>query len=218
MKIDLLDYIWFMWDHESYVWAPNRWERKRGKYGSFVYGDDKEIKRWIDASETNWTAWQGLQDLLDAFWTDKHPIHIELMLRGKDNIPPALLEWAKDVARGKRKAPKRKRGPDGFENILCDRFIVIYVAGLVNCGGFPATKSIGELCPDEEAYEDEDKSACHMVADSMGMKYKAVCKIWQHPKWKEFKEAIGLYFQTGDEKHYNRAMGLNLFKNDRRPV
>ncbi len=207
--------------NESYVWLDpgENGKFKRGRYDSFVYGDEKEIAKWIKKSETHTAALQSLHALYKAWVDDNHPVQIHLKILRKDNkplldplpVPPALQEWRDGVFNRTRKAPKRKRGPDGFQNVLRDRSIVKVVKALVVYQGIPAT-SVKAVFPG-----DERPSACHVVADTMGMKYKTVRKVWQNRKWDKFKEAFGLYIETGDRKHYNRAMSMNLFiKNDRR--
>ena len=151
---------------------------------------DKEISKWIAASTTDWHAYKGLQRLYKTL--RKH----------NQTIPKELLYWAADAHGGRLKKPKRKRGRDGLQNVLRDRFIVIGVKALEVILGIPVTSIKAK------------RSACHLVAKRMNLSYEAVCTIWRSRKWDELKKAYGLYLQTGNKKLLSpgmSVMGLNIF-------
>ena len=186
-------HVWLVPDKQDYMFlflALNRnFLQEPEAIISFVwfYSDDEELSKWIAASTTHWTAWEGLKCLFNA-------------LRARNEIPGALREWADDALGGKRQQPKRKRGGDGLRNVLRDRFIVIGVMGLESLLGIPATYN-----------KSEQRSACYLVADAMFMDYEAVRKVWQSSKWDKLKEAYGLFLRTGDKKLLYHAMSLDIF-------
>ena len=80
----------------------------------------------------------------------------------------ALTEWAWDVAAGIRKKPQT-RGQDKYALAIRDAVIASTVNGIRNLGARPATSNIHP-----------GRSACHVVANRIGLSYAAVRTIWQN--------------------------------------
>lgn len=113
---------------------------------------DQELLEWIAESQVDWSAWRGVQRLL------------EILLRDHQPIPSALLAWALDAAAGTRNPPSRRRGRDGTQDSFRNLHIVTAVMAMKNCG-FPATSNTG-------------KSACNIVARHANLSYETVRTIW----------------------------------------
>ena len=133
---DILAYSWFYGEAKE----GSDWTR------------DQELLEWIAKSQVDWSAWRGVQRLL------------EMLRRNHQPIPFALLVWVLDVADGTRKPPPRKKGRDGTQNSFRNFHIVTAVMAMKTCG-FPATSNTGE-------------SACHVVARHANLSYEAVRTIW----------------------------------------
>ncbi len=131
---------------------------------------DKELAYWIDRSERDADAWMCVQRFL-CFLRDDN-----------SHIPSVLDEWAKDVACGKRKEPRRRRGDRrGSPNVQRDWALNMAIAKLVS-EGFPATQT--------EATAAEPESACHIVARARGMKYETVASVWKARRRRLLREQL----------------------------
>ena len=117
---------------------------------------DQELLEWIADSQVNWSAWRGVQRLLEILRRDHQP------------IPSALRDWALDAADGTRKPPSRKRGRDGTQDFFRNFHIVTAVMAMKTCGS-PATSNKGG-------------SACHVVARHANLSYETVRTIWRKHK------------------------------------
>ena len=127
-----------------------------GFYGEAKDGSDwtrdRELSEWIAESQVDWSAWRGVERLLEVLLRDGRP------------IPVVLVTWALEVAARIRRPLVRKKGRDGTQNILRDRNIAMAVNVMRNLG-YPATSNTGQ-------------SACHTVAKHANLSYEAVRKIW----------------------------------------
>ena len=79
----------------------------------------------------------------------------------------ALTEWALDAHAGILKKPQT-RGRDKYALAIRDAVIASTVNGIRNLGARPATSRL------------PDRSACHAVANRIGLSYDAVRTIWQN--------------------------------------
>ena len=101
---------------------------------------DKLLAFWIERSETDDWTFEQLRELLGA------------MMNAGESVPPALDQWAREVAARRRKRPTRT-GPKG------DRTRDFRIAGMVHAlssamSGRAAKRLIGEsLHMSEEAVE-----------------------------------------------------------------
>ena len=83
---------------------------------------DQELARWIAVSDRDPVAWEGCRRLLDRTGSPERP------------IPPALLLWGIDVARRRRRQPKRPHGQHATDNRWRDPRIALAVLACRNTG------------------------------------------------------------------------------------
>lgn len=88
-----------------------------------------------------------------------------------------LEVWALEVAAGRRPRPPRRKGPDPRVKPFRHCVIAFTVDRIQRLPHRSATsnKPINSDDP-------KDQSACHMVAERLGMHYESVKRIWQ--QWK----------------------------------
>ena len=111
---------------------------------------------WIDWSETELFSWMVCQELSFRFY------------KSDGIVPPPLLDWVCEVAVGLRRKPKRQgRPPDNWAR---DITIAQLVSVIVSFGYRRATSS------------NEGGSACHLVADRLGLEYVSIRKIWKRER------------------------------------
>ena len=128
------------------------------------YLSDSKLPALIEASENSPLMWWALQYCLRD-------------LRTRDNlVPPPLLEWALEVANGKRTEPGGRRGrPTEFKEIR-NRWVVRVLKDLKSCGLPPRR--------DGRVYPEKEDSGCDVVAEALKNFGKApgrygIEKIWQ---------------------------------------
>lgn len=125
-----------------------------------AFGEEFIVPDLISSSqETRW-AWDGLNLIAQ-----------DLLREGKP-LPPALAEWVADVLADQlvKKELKRRPRPGKGDQRLHNRDEILRIAiGHLRClFALRATRSDGA----------PPVSACDIVAAVMGMRYKAVEKIW----------------------------------------
>ena len=114
----------------------------------------------VEESRSSPLAFRALQRVVDGIRETDEP------------MPPALSEWALDVATGARECPKAGPGRSPYTNQVRDAVIVRTIGALVHAG-LTATRN--------EASEPE--SACDAVTRALQshgeeLGYAAVAKIW----------------------------------------
>ena len=114
-----------------------------------------EWQDWVDLSHECPLAWRVCVALVETL-----RVEAPLLL-----FFSPLRDWALDVAQGIRVEPRRP-GRDPFANWIRNLVIVHFVAALRDLGSRPATSNI------------PGKSACHLVADRLGLSYQAVRNVW----------------------------------------
>ena len=130
---------------------------------------DRELSEWIAESQIDWSAWRGVERLLEVLLSNGRP------------IPVVLVTWALEVAARIRRPPVRKRGRDGTQNVLRDRNITMAVNVMRNLG-YPATSNTGQ-------------SACRVVAKYANLSYEAVRTIWLSHKHMTVADYLDLVLQ-----------------------
>lgn len=173
----------FVLSSEAYEWL-DKWLKHEAStddvlawswlYGKAHEGSDwtreEELSKWIDESQVDWSAWRGVQRLLEVLRKSRKP------------IPSALESWALEVADGTRKPPPRKKGRDGTQNLVRNFHIVTAVMALKNCG-IPATSNTGQ-------------SACDIVAEYVNLSYEAVRTVWLKHKATAVVDGLNLDWLT----------------------
>ncbi|MDE2678193.1 MAG: hypothetical protein F4107_09550 [Gemmatimonadetes bacterium] len=109
---------------------------------------------WVIRSEDSPVAWKVCVVLVKR-------LRAESLAR---LVLSPLLNWALDVAVGIRSEP-RKRGRDPYANDFRNLVITVFVAEVRDVGLRPATSNAQE-------------SACHLVAERLGLSYENVRGIW----------------------------------------
>ena len=123
----------------------------------------------INASKKDRLVWKILTLLLRKLRLQQVPIDLsnEQECEQWKAARRALNAWAVDAHVGILKEP-RPRGRDKRWNGLRDAGIAVAVDGIRNLGARPATSKL------------PGRSACHAVANRIGLSYEAVCTIWQN--------------------------------------
>jgi len=85
-------------------------------------------------------------------------------------VPPPLNDWWLDATTGVRQRPK-KGGKVSYRNHMRDLSIVTAVNGIRDVTDFPFEF--------DERKSGEPRSACHVVAEKLGMRYATVRTIWR---------------------------------------
>ena len=116
-----------------------------------------------EESKTGWLEWRVMKAAI-AHLREQEPDAM------RDAVGSPLLAWALDVAEGKRTPPKRPRGRDPLDNVVRDVVIADMVSRIHKLGHRALTG----------AAKDYDGSACHLVAERLGMSYEAIRRIWQN--------------------------------------
>ena len=120
----------------------------------------------IEASRQDLLAWKTVHTLLKRF---RNPRPGSLIVSRDDETSrrgaAALIAWGLDVATGDRTEPPD--GSDSRKRALRNGAITATVNGI---------RDLGEL-PYESA---ERRSACHAIADRLGMSYTTVRTIWRN--------------------------------------
>ena len=131
---------------------------------------ERHPEKWgtyIVASQVDRLAWQILKVLLRRLRKRKPgslaiPVEHETVWRNAWN---RLNGWALDVATDVRVEPK-PAGRDSRKQALRNATIVCVVNGIRDLGELPYAS-------------DERRSACHAVAERLGMKYYTIRSIWR---------------------------------------
>ena len=138
------------------------------KFGSYEFMVDcladscerqpETLAAYIVVSEHDRLTWDALHALVPRLRAD-----------GKD-VPPALRDWCMDVATGVSKRPKQG-GKVKWRNRARDISIVAAVNGIRDVTDLPFEF--------DEPKSREPRSACHVVAERLDMKYPTVRTIWR---------------------------------------
>ncbi len=116
----------------------------------------------VHLSDREPLAWKALQAAV-----------AELRKQGPDAIQAAvggpLMDWALDVAEGKRKRPRGPQGRHPMENLARDMVIAATIAAIRDLGHRPVMGASREY----------DGSACHLVAARRKLSYERVRDIWE---------------------------------------
>ena len=127
------------------------------------------VTAYINVSTKDRLVWKVLTLLLRKLRLQQVPIDFsnEQECEQWEAARRALNAWAVDAHVGILKEP-RPRGRDKRWNGLRDAGIAVVVNEVKNLGARPATSRL------------PDRSACHAVANRIGLSYEAVCTIWQN--------------------------------------
>ena len=127
------------------------------------------VMAYINVSKKDRLVWQVLTLLLRQLRLQQVPIDFsnEQECEQWEAARRALNAWAVDAHVGILKEP-RPRGRDKRWNGLRDAGIAVAVNEIKNLGARPATSNR------------PGRSACHAVANRIGLSYEAVCTIWQN--------------------------------------
>lgn len=105
------------------------------------------------------------------------------------SIDRPLLDWALDIAQGKREQPQR-RGRQAITNFGRNGMIVLTVDTIRSMGHRPATSNKPE----------PESSACGLVAKRLNLSYEAVRTIWQDERHRTVARPVVhvvLHWQAG---------------------
>ena len=119
--------------------------------------DTKMLAAYIIVSEKDRLAWDALHVLVPRLRT------------GGKVVPPLLVEWWLDVTTGILKKPK-KGGKPVQRNSNEQATIAAAVNGIREVSGIPYYS--------DERNDAEPHTACHVVAERLGMPYTTVRSIW----------------------------------------
>ena len=142
----------------------NREEAAKRIARRFARLEPKTWKAWIAQSERDPVAWRVCQHLVGELLQDAP--------RDTDPAPPPvladspLMHWALRVAQGLLTEPKPP-GRDPIKNFFRNYVVASTVQGICDIGIRPATSN------------KPGWSACHLVADRLGLSYEAVRTIWR---------------------------------------
>ena len=103
-------------------------------------------------------------------WDVLHALVLKLQAEGKE-MPPELTRWWMDVTTGDRDKPKQG-GKVKHRNLMRDVTIVAAVNGIRNVTDLPYEF--------DERKSGEPRSACHVVAEKLGMRYATIRTIWRN--------------------------------------
>ena len=129
------------------------------------YLSQSKLSELIEESKYSSLNWWALQHYLRDLREREVP------------VPPALLQWALDVAEGKRSEPSSRRGPRPEYAKIRNRQCVRVLKALKSCG-LPLRR-------DGRTEQEKRKgSGCDAVAEALGCfgwvrGYDAIVKIWQ---------------------------------------
>ena len=123
----------------------------------------------IELSEEDLFIWEMLQAVLAHQRRHRSP----------ESIDGPLLDWALDIAQGKR-APPRRPGRQLMANAGRNGMIAGTVDKIRRMGNRPATSN----------KQERESSACHLVADRVHLSYEAVRSIWQDELSRTLGEAM----------------------------
>ena len=119
----------------------------------------EKLAAYIEASERGRLHWDVLHALVQR-----------LQAKEKD-VPPSLTKWWLDATTGNRNKPKQG-GRTRHRNAMRDAMIVAAVNGIRNVTDLPYEF--------DERKSGEPRSACHVVAERLGMRYATVRTIWRN--------------------------------------
>ena len=127
------------------------------------------VMAYINVSKKDRLVWQVLTLLLRKLRLQQVPIDFSNKQECEqwEAARRALNAWAVDAHVGILKEP-RPRGRDKRWNGLRDAGIAVAVNGIKNLGARPATSNR------------PGRSACHAVANRIGLSYEAVRTIWRN--------------------------------------
>ena len=122
---------------------------------------------YIKASTKSRAAWTILTRLLRSVRLQQIAMDFSNE-HEREQCEAALNAWALDAHAGILKKPQT-RGQDKYSLAIRDAVIASTVNGIRNLGARPATSNIHP-----------GRSACHVVANRIGLSYAAVRTIWQN--------------------------------------
>ena len=103
-------------------------------------------------------------------WDVLHALVLRLQAEEKE-VPPDLTKWWMDATTGDRDKPKQG-GRVKHRNSMRDATIVAAVNGIRNVTDLPYEF--------DERKSGEPRSACHVVAERLGMRHATVRTIWRN--------------------------------------
>jgi hypothetical protein len=151
---------------------------------------DAAVVALLRASESRQHSYDAAVDLA-KYWAGSLPADVRARLLPEgvlqevtgdvlDEPPPApLLTFLREVARGERTRPKRRRGRSPYEHLLRDK----EVAELVLIAG-----RVGRLDAMRRDRAPKRNSACDVVAECLqgGYNFDRVKSIWKkHMRWRQ---------------------------------
>ena len=157
-QLDFMCFIAQTVKHDRHSIARSQARRLRRRPAEWI--------SWIHASESDTLAWDTLRALASDL-LDRAP--------GEPICSP-LAVWVAEAFVGKRPRPIPK-GPDPFENLMCDIAIVVTIEEICAVGLRRATTSNAD-----RIFRRDRRSACELVAERMHLSYKSVEGIWQKGK------------------------------------